>query len=142
MNVVYVASEVFPFFKTGGLADVMFSLPRKMSRIGHDVSVIMPKYSQIPQLYTRKMEHVISVEYSGKIFNILKIVEGYVIYYFIENKELFERSQVYGCEDEDIQYSIFCEVVLKFLRKIQLKADVIHCNDWQTGLIPYFLKKR
>ena len=73
MNVVYVASEVFPFFKTGGLADVMYSLPRKMSRIGHDVSVIMPKYSQIPQIYTRKMEHVISVEYSGKIFNILKI---------------------------------------------------------------------
>ena len=59
MNVVYVASEVFPFFKTGGLADVMYSLPRKMSRIGHDVSVIMPKYSQISQIYTRKMEHVI-----------------------------------------------------------------------------------
>ena len=52
MNVVYVASEVFPFFKTGGLADVMYSLPRKMSRIGHDVSVIMPKYSQISQIYT------------------------------------------------------------------------------------------
>ncbi len=142
MNVVYVASEVFPFFKTGGLADVMYSLPRKMSRIGHDVSVIMPKYSQIPQIYTRKMEHVISVEYSGKIFNILKIVEGYVIYYFIENKELFERPQVYGCEDEDIQFSMFCEVVLKFLRKVQLRVDVIHCNDWQSGLIPYFLKKR
>ena len=142
MNVVYVASEVFPFFKTGGLADVMYSLPRKMSRIGHDVSVIMPKYSQISQIYTRKMEHVISVEYSGRVFNIYKIVEGYVIYYFVENKELFERSQVYGCDDEDIQFSVFCEIVLKFLRKIQLKADIIHCNDWQTGLLPFFLKKR
>lgn len=142
MNVVYVASEVFPFFKTGGLADVMYSLPRKMSRIGHDVSVIMPKYSQISQIYTRKMEHVISVEFSGKIFNLYKIVEGYVIYYFVENKELFDRQQVYGCEDEDIQFSMFCEVVLKFLRKMQLKADIIHCNDWQTGLLPFFLKKR
>ena len=142
MNVVYVASEVFPFLKTGGLADVMYSLPRKMSRIGHDVSVIMPKYSLIPEIYTRRMEHVITIEYSGKDYNVFKIVESYVIYYFIESKELFERPEIYGNPDEDIQFATFCEIVLRFLRKVQLKADIIHCNDWQTGLIPYFLKER
>ncbi|NYV27390.1 glycogen synthase [Streptobacillus felis] len=143
MKIVYVASEVYPFFKTGGLADVLQALPKKMSELGHEVSVIMPKYDKIPLKFLEKMEFVNSTEINGEIFNLVRYsVENKMNYYFIENRNFYERGRVYGDLDEDYQYALFCEATLILLKNINLQADILHCNDWQTGPLPYFLKNR
>ena len=72
MKIVYLASEVYPFFKTGGLADVMYSLPKEISKNGHDVTVIMPKYDKIPLKYLEKIVYIDSIEINGEIINLVK----------------------------------------------------------------------
>ena len=142
MKIVYLASEVAPFFKTGGLADVMGALPKKMRELGHEVSIIMPKYDKIPVKYLEKLEWVARLESHGDIFNLVKYPDDKINYYFIENKALYERGHVYGDNDEDIQYAMFSELALRFLKEINLQPDILHCNDWQTGPVPYFLNVR
>ena len=142
MKIVYLASEVYPFFKTGGLADVMQALPKKMQELGHEVSIIMPKYDKIPLKYLEKLEWVARLESHGDVFNLVKYPDDKINYYFIENKALYERGRVYGDNDEDVQYAMFSELALIFLKEINLQADILHCNDWQTGPVPYFLNVR
>ena len=142
MKIVYLASEVFPFFKTGGLADVMYVLPKEMQELGHKVSIIMPKYDKIPLKYLEKMEWVARLESHGDIFNLVKYPDDKIDFYFIENKALYERGRVYGDNDEDVQYAMFSELALRFLKEIDLQPDILHCNDWQTGPVPYFLNVR
>ncbi|WP_073508251.1 glycogen synthase [Streptobacillus notomytis] len=143
MKIVYVASEVYPFFKTGGLADVLQALPKKMKNLGHDISVIMPKYDKIPLKFLEKMYFVSTTEINGEIFNLVKYnSDDKINYYFIENRTFYERERVYGDLDEDYQYALFCEATLIFLKNIGLRVDIIHCNDWQTGPLSYFLKNR
>ena len=90
MKIVYLASEVYPFFKTGGLADVMQALPKKMQELGHEVSIIMPKYDKIPLKYLEKLEWVARLESHGDVFNLVKYPDDKINYYFIENKALYE----------------------------------------------------
>ena len=142
MKIVYLAGEVAPFFKTGGLADVMGALPKKMAELGHEVSVIMPKYDKIPVKYLKKLEWVARLESHGDIFNLVKYPDDKINYYFLENAALYERGRVYGDDDEDIQYAMFSELSLRFLKEINLQPDILHCNDWQTGPVPYFLNVR
>ena len=142
MKIVYLASEVYPFFKTGGLADVMQALPKKMQELGHEVSIIMPKYDKIPVKYLEKLEWVARLESHRDVFNLVKYPDDKISYYFIENKALYERGHVYGDNDEDVQYAMFSEMALRFLKEINLQADILHCNDWQTGPVPYFLNVR
>ena len=142
MKIVYLASEVAPFFKTGGLADVMGALPKKMKELGHEITVIMPKYDKIPVKYLEKLEWVARLESHGDIFNLVKYPDEEINYYFIENRALYERGHVYGDSDEDVQYAMFSELALRFLKEIDLQADILHCNDWQTGPVPYFLNVR
>ncbi len=129
MKLVFLASEVFPFFKTGGLADVMQALPKKMQELGHEVSIIMPKYSKIPLKYLEKIEFVARLESHGEVFNLVKLPDEKINFYFIENRNYYERNNVYGDDDQDIQYAMFCELALRFLKEINLKADILHCND-------------
>ena len=114
MKIVYLASEVFPFFKTGGLADVMQALPKKMQELGHEVSIIMPKYSQIPLKYLEKIEFVATLESHGEVFNLVRLPDDKINYYFIENSNYYERDYVYGHIDQDVQYAMFCELTLRF----------------------------
>lgn len=143
MKIVYLTSEAYPFFKTGGLADVMFSLPKEMSNLGHEITLILPKYKKIPIKYLEKISYVDSIELNGEIFNLVEYKNNEKIrYLFIENRNLYERDFVYGDMDEDYQYAAFNEVILMFMKKLNMKFDIVHCNDWQTGPFPYFLKTR
>ena len=142
MKIVYLASEVAPFYKSGGLADVLGALPKKIQELGHEVSIIMPKYDVIPLKYLEKLEWVARLESHGEIFNLVRYPDEKINYYFIENKALYERGHVYGDFDEDVQYAMFSELALRFLKEINLQADILHCNDWQTGPVPYFLNIR
>lgn len=142
MRILYLSSEVFPFFKTGGLADVMDALPKAIAKKGHKVSVMMPKYDMIPLKYLQQVEYVDSVDCNYERFNLVKLHMDDIDYYFVENRNYFERGHAYGDFDQDVQYVTFSEVALMFLKKINLEIDILHCNDWQTGAVPYFLNVR
>lgn len=142
MNIMYLASEAVPFVKTGGLADVMYALPKKISQMGNNVTVIIPKYDTIKLEYLEKIRYVDTLELNGEVYNLVQYPDNDITYYFIENRRYYERGHLYGDFDEDAVYANFCEVVLRFMKKLNLQMDIVHCNDWQTGPFAYFLKTR
>ncbi|MCL1948217.1 MAG: glycogen/starch synthase, partial [Turicibacter sp.] len=142
MKIAFVSSEVYPFVKTGGLADVAYALPKALVDQGHEVAVILPFYKQIPEGLVKNRYWVSNVEVHGKTFwNYCVEMEG--VKYYLINEPLFSgRDSIYENEDKDYQFAMFCEVTLLLLKSIDFQPNVIHCNDWQTGLIPFFMNQR
>lgn len=144
LKVLYVASEAVPFVKTGGLADVAGSLPKELKKNGVDVRVVIPKYSGIKETYRNNMKHVadgeVSVAWRKKYLGIDRYDLNDVPFYFIDNQEYFYREGYYGYPDDVERFAFFCKAVLAMLPKIDFWPDVIHLNDWQTGLISVYLK--
>lgn len=143
MKVLLVASEGAPFAKTGGLADVIGALPKALKKNGVDVRVIMPFYKSIKDqniAYYKGYNYVrmgSSPEYAG-IFHAIK---DDIDYYFVDSDKYFSRERLYGYGDDGERFAFFDFAVLEALRVVDFFPDIIHCNDWQTGLIPYILKK-
>ncbi len=145
MKILFTASECVPFVKTGGLADVVGSLAPALAEQGHDVRVILPKYSMIPHEYERKMTHVVDFEVSlgwrRQYCGIEQLERGGVTYYFVDNRYYFGRNYIYGVGgDEHERYAFFCRGVLNALPLIPFAPDVIHAHDWQTGMVPALLR--
>lgn len=144
LKVLYVASEAVPFVKTGGLADVAGSLPKELKQKGVDVRVVIPKYSGIKEEYCNNMEHIydgeINVSWRKKYLGIDRYDYKDVPFYFIDNQEYFYREGYYGYPDDVERFTFFCRAVLEMLPHIDFWPDVIHMNDWQTGLISVYLK--
>ena len=144
LKVLYVASEAVPFVKTGGLADVAGSLPKELKKNGVDVRVVIPKYSGIKEEYRNAMKHVgdgeIEVAWRKKYLGIDRYDLNGLPFYFIDNQEYFYREGYYGYPDDVERFTFFCKAVLAMLPKIDFWPDVIHMNDWQTGLISVYLK--
>ncbi|RIA77838.1 starch synthase [Anaeroplasma bactoclasticum] len=143
MKVLLVASEGAPFAKTGGLADVIGALPKALKKNGVDVRVIMPYYKSIKDqniAYYKGYNYVrmgSSPEYAG----IFHAIRDDIDYYFVDSDKYFSRERLYGYGDDGERFAFFDFAVLEALRVVDFFPDVIHCNDWQTGLIPYILKK-
>lgn len=146
-KILFAASECVPFIKTGGLADVCGALPKEFDKNEWDVRVVIPNYSCIPQKYRDNFEYVTHFYMStgsyiqNKYVGVLKYVLDGITYYFIDNQEYFNCATPYG----DIRYDIekFCffdKAVLSILKQINFRPDLIHCHDWETGLIPVYLK--
>jgi starch synthase len=151
MNVVFVASEAVPFVKTGGLGDVAGALPRALAKLGHSVAVFLPCYRRV---WSAGAEIVAT----GVTFRIpmgARSVEGSVYesrlpgsnvqVYLIDQPRYFDRDGLYGSDGKDYddnceRFVFFNRAVLETIPALHLRPDVIHCNDWQTGLIPVYLK--
>ena len=148
LKIVHIASEVSPFSKTGGLADVVRSLPKAQKRLGHEVIVITPFYGQV---IDKKKNHLklvcdnIKVYLNSKEAVRINYWKGYLMddlpVYFIENKKYFsKRKAIYGSSHENARFLIFDVAALKLISLLKFEADIVHCHDWQTGLIPFYLK--
>ena len=145
MKILFAASESVPFVKTGGLADVVGALAPVLAAQGHDVRVIIPDFSAIPQEYTEKMVHVCDFEvqlgWRRQYCGIEKIEMDGVTWYFMDNKFYFGRPYIYGMGgDEYERFGFFCRGVLNMLPLIDFQPDVIHAHDWQSGMVPALLK--
>lgn len=145
MKVLYVSSEVHPFIKTGGLADVAYALPKALCQKGIDARVILPKYSDIPQDFSGKMSFVssfsVSVGWRTQYCGLYALVYDGVTYYFIDNEYYFKRPGCYGYYDDGERFAYFCRAVLEAIFRMDgFRPDVIHCNDWHTGLIPVMFR--
>ncbi len=145
MKVLFAASECVPFIKTGGLADVIGSLPIELARLEADVRVILPKYRIIDPYWKDRMEHVCHFEvlfgWQNLYCGIERVVDNGVTYYFVDNEEFFSAEAIYGDgQYEGFRFAFFCRAVLEALPRIGFFPDILHCNDWQTGLIPALLR--
>lgn len=146
-KILFVASEAVPFIKTGGLADVVGSLPKCFDRRFFDVRVIIPKYLCIKETWRNKMKYVnhFYMDYLGqsRYVGIMEYEYEGVKFYFIDNESYFAGEKPYGDWRIDLEkFSFFCQAALSALPVIGFQPDVVHCHDWQTGLIPVYLKDR
>lgn len=147
-NILFVASEGVPFIKTGGLADVVGSLPKCIDKKYFDVRVVLPKYTCIKQEWKDRMEYVthfyMDFHWKNEYVGVLMAeVEG-VKYYFIDNEMFFGGFSPYSDNAlyEIEKFAFFSKAALSILPLIDFRPDIIHCHDWQTGLIPVYLKER
>ena len=146
MKVLLAASEAVPFIKTGGLADVMGALPAKLRREGVETALVIPKYAQVAEKYGGRMEQVwqgtVDLAWRRQYVGVEKItLEDGVPVFFIDNEYYFKREGLYGFFDDGERFAYFCRAVLTMLPKIGFQPDIIHCNDWHTGLMGVFLKE-
>lgn len=149
MQILFVASEVVPFAKTGGLADVTGSLPKELHRMGHDVRIILPFYKGVEESGFPISDPVADIEVrlgatveSGAI---RRTNLGGIPVYLVEHEGYFRRDFLYGTPSGDYpdnprRFAFFCRGVLEFLRRADFHADVIHCHDWQAALVPILLR--
>lgn len=146
MKILFAASESLPFVKSGGLGDVIGSLPAALKKQGVEVQVILPKYSSIPQELAEKMKNVdffqVELGWRKLYCGILEMVHEGVQYYFVDNEYFFKRPELYGFDDDCERFAFFSKAVLQFVDSGRKSVpDIIHCNDWHTGLIPIFKKE-
>lgn len=149
MNIAFIASEVVPFAKTGGLADVAGALPIELTKLGHKVKVFMPKYYSVDEKrFNLKFQDwigEINVRVAGIVHNItvykgvLPDLETEI--YFIDYPPYFHRHTIYTNDlDENERFILFSKAVIELVQRLNWRPDIFHTNDWQTGLIPLFLK--
>ena len=146
-KILFAASECVPFIKTGGLADVCGALPKEFDPKDWDVRVVIPNYSCIPEHFRNQFEYVTHF-YMGcgsyipnKYVGVLQYKLDGITYYFIDNQEYFNCFVPYGDVRYDIEkFCFFDKAVLSMLPVIGFRPDIIHCHDWQAGLIPVYLK--
>lgn len=140
MRIYFASSEALPFSKTGGLADVASALPKALAELGHEVAIFLPMYlknanqdrSHMKKIatfdFTHGMFHSIASLYSKKV--------GKVTYYFIEHQNHFEREAYYGYDDDGLRFSFFQIAILEAFKHLKQFPDILHGNDWQTGMLP------
>lgn len=145
-NILFVASESVPFIKTGGLADVVGSLPKSLDKEKYDVRIFVPKYGCMKQAMKDRLNYktnfYMDFNWKNVYVGIMEAVVDGITYYFIDNEYYFSGPKPY-CDDalfEIEKYAFFSKAVLSSLPLIDFKPDIIHCHDWQTGLIPVYLK--
>lgn len=143
-KILFVASECVPFVKTGGLADVVGSLPKYLDKEQFDVRVMLPKYMMISDKYKEQMQYkthfYMELNWRSQYVGIFETVLDGVTFYFIDNEYYFAGMHPYGNIYEDIEkFAFFSRACLSALPVIDFRPDIIHCHDWQTGLIPVYL---
>jgi len=142
MKVLYASSEALPFAASGGLADVAGSLPQALRRRKVACRVVMPLYGTISNEVRANMKFITSimvpVSWRRQYCGIYEAKAGGVIYYLIDNEYYFKRNTFYGHYDDGERFAFFSRAVLEILPYIDFKPDIIHCNDWQTALVPVY----
>ncbi len=144
-KILFAASECVPFIKTGGLADVAGSLPKNFNKEEFDVRVVLPKYACMKQQWKEKLEYVtnfyMGYNWKERYVGIFKLELDGITFYFIDNEEYFNGDKPYTSDSLwDIErFGYFSKAVLCILPVIDFRPDVIHCHDWQTGLVPVYL---
>ncbi len=147
-SIAFIGSECYPFVKTGGLGDVMYSLPKALIKRNCDVKVIIPRYKCIPQKYQEKMVYrgsfYMDLTSDGRQYyvGIMEYVWDGVVYDFIDNEEFFGGDKPYTNLIDDIpKYCYFSKAALAALNFMNWQPNIIHCHDWQAGLVPVYLRE-
>ena len=143
MKILFASSEVVPFIKTGGLADVAGSLPQALAKEGHEVKVILPLYEGVDQEWREQMTFVkcfnVTLAWRQVYCGIFELEREDVTYWFVDNEYYFKRWQIYGHFDDCERFAYFSRAIIEAPGQLGWAPDIIHCNDWQTALVPVYL---
>lgn len=146
LKILMAASEGVPFAKTGGLADVIGALPKALFDKGIDVRVVLPLYQSIPHSYKCNFKFLkwmtVPVGWRNQYLGIFEYKLDGIIYYFVDNEYYFKRENLYGYYDDAERFGYFCKAVLALLPEIGFQPNILHCHDWQTGMIPVLLEAK
>lgn len=145
LKILFAAAEAVPFVKTGGLADVAFALPKELRKLGMDVRIVLPKYKNIPEEFKINMallkEINVPVGWRNQYCGIQYLEYEGVPCYFIDNEYYFKRDGIYGFCDDGERFAYFDRAVLEMLAHIDFQPNILHCNDWHTGMIMPLLQE-
>lgn len=148
-KILFVASEAVPFASSGGLGDVIGSLPEALTAASMgeiDVRVIMPLYGSMKEEYRASLvkvcETYISLSWRRQYLGIYKLEKNGVVHYFLDNEYYFKRPTLYGSYDDGERYAFFCRAVMETLPIIDFFPDILHAHDWQSALSVIYLKRR
>lgn len=143
MNILYAASEALPFIASGGLADVAGSLPAALKQEGAECRVVMPLYNDIKQELRDNMKYVshfnVPLSWRNQYCGLFEAEANGVKYYLLDNEYYFKRHGIYGFYDDAERFVFFAKAVLEMVAHIDYAPDIIHCNDWQTAMVPVFM---
>ena len=143
MNVLFASSEVVPFIKTGGLADVAGSLPPALAAAGHDVRVVLPLYGGISEDWRAQMTFLqhfdVPLAWRQAYCGVFELRRNGVTFWFLDNEYYFKREGLYGHFDDCERFAFFSRAVLTAVAQLDFAPDMIHCNDWQCAMIPVYL---
>ena len=149
MKILYVASEALPFAASGGLGDVMGSLPSAVSSClgeGSDVRVIMPMYKSVKDKFGASLfferEIYVPLAWRRQFCGIWSTERNGVKYYFLDNEFYFKRDSMYGSFDDGERFAFFCRAVLEVMGAVGFYPDILHANDWQSALSIIYLKRK
>lgn len=145
MNILFITSEAEPFCKTGGLADVAGSLPVALAASGQRTAVLLPLYDTIAQSWrdqmTRVWEGYTDLAWRHEPCALWKLERRGVTWYFVQSEHYFRRGRLYGEYDDGERFAFFCRAAAQLTDVLPEKPDVVHCNDWQTALVPVYLRE-
>jgi starch synthase len=142
MKILFCSSEAFPFSKTGGLADMAAFLPKSLKDIGHDVKIITPYYASIAKYHDQMIKlGTKTIRFGGieTVCHYYLLKHNDIDYIFIQNMHYYERENYYGYNDDAERFACFAYAILESLPVIKFYPNILHLNDWQTGMIPYLL---
>ena len=144
MKILYAASEAVPFCKTGGLADVAGSLPAALAAQGADVAVVLPLYQKVKEKFSDQLHFecydYVDLAWRHSYCGLFSMERDGVTWYFLDNEQYFRRPELYGYMDDGERFGFFSRAVVRMLPHLRFWPEVIHCNDWQTALVPIYLK--
>ena len=143
MKILYATSEAVPFCKTGGLADVAGSLPAALAEQGAEVAVVLPLYQKVREKFGDQLQFIcydyVDLAWRHSYCGLFALERDGVTWYFLDNEQYFNRPNLYGYGDDNERFGFFSRAVVKMLDHMKFWPEVIHCNDWQTALIPIYL---
>lgn len=144
-SILMAAAEGLPFVKTGGLADVIGSLPQALAEMGHEVKVVLPMYKKIAEKNFKDLTYCahfsVNINYREVPVTIYSQTIGKVAYFFVQHQGYFERDALYGYQDDGERFAYFQKAVIEMLNQLNYWPNIIHCHDWQTGMIPCMVKE-
>src|SRR5258706_10456544 len=144
LKILMLAAEAVPFAKVGGLADIVGALPKALQASGHDVRVVMPRYGQIhaERFELKTVVDTLTVQmasFQEQVGVLQGTIGNDIPVYFIDTPRYFDRENIYGYTDDGERFILFCRAALEAVRSLGWCPDVIHCNDWQTGIVPNWM---
>ncbi len=143
MKILFAASESYPFFSSGGLGDVIGSLPAAIKKQDTDVRVILPLYGDLGEEWRKKLHYItnftVSVGWRSQYCGLFELTHNGVTHYFLDNEYYFKRHGLYGFYDDGERFAFFSRAVLEALFHMDFSPDILHCHDWQTALVSVYL---
>ena len=144
MKILYATSEAVPFCKTGGLADVAGSLPPALAEQGAEVAVVLPLYQRVKERFGSQLKFecydFVDLAWRHSYCGLFSLEKDGVTWYFLDNEQYFSRPDLYGYIDDGERFGFFSRAIVRMLPHFKFWPEVIHCNDWQTALVPIYLK--